>query len=152
LIINRIEAAFPKENLYKEYSDGFDNNTLNQLANDPQIVKDVEKFMDKNGDVKEAIGRKLDSVETGVRLVRIKNIMLGKNKAMGIDVKDETIKINLTIIGTYSKLVITPLPIIGSQQFSDYKWSNMKIQLQLNSLNKNEEVGTKDWMTALFKK
>jgi len=101
LIINRIEAAFPKENLYKEYSDGFDNNTLNQLANDPQIVKDVEKFMDKNGDVKEAIGRKLDSVETGVRLVRIKNIMLGKNKAMGIDVKDETIKINLTIIGTY---------------------------------------------------
>ena len=96
----------------------------------------------------EAMFEKFDAIPSGVRLARFENLDLRNNEAMGVKQKKKCI--DLTVISTFSSVWMTPLPEIGTRQFTHEVWGAMKLSAHFSSLNKNKVLGTAGWIDKVF--
>jgi len=108
------------------------------------VVRDLGE-----GTTVETLKKKLASMQTSVRIVRIKGAPLRRNDALGIH--DPAGRyVNITCMCSYSKLQMAPLPEEGTIQFTDEYYSSTALTLQWLSLNNTEGPG-KGCLKSIFK-
>lgn len=142
---NGKRMLWPADCLYTDYKDALGSDSeWKKLLHDKEVQKDLPKTPTLND-----LFNKIDSIPTGVRIIRLEDIELRENQCMGV--KEEG-SVNITIVGTYSKLAPIPTPERGVRQLSNEFWTSIKLTAQLKSFNDNQDprIGGYKWMDKLM--
>ena len=142
---SKFVQSWPSVEMYTDYKDALTNQEWDDLSRNPSIRTDLTPSL---LGYRHAMFKKFDSIKTGVRLARFENVDIRRNDAMGVSYREKCV--NLTVVGTFTSIWITPLPELGTRQFTNEFWNEMKIYLQYTSLNKNKDLGTSCWTKKLF--
>lgn len=140
------QKMWPLNGAYNCYDDALDDSQWDELLQRPNIKKDLGKGSDKTV-TKEVLLAKLKSMQTGFRIVRIKNCYLRENQAMGTKYIDTPI--NFTCLCTFTPVWITPIPKVEKRQFEDEFYSQLSLSLQCLSYSNKIGPG-KNWQENVF--
>ena len=143
---SKFVASWPAMHMYTTYRDALSCEEWTKLSMSPSVQADLSPKA--NQSYEEAMWEKLDKTQTGVRLARFEGISLRHNEAMGVAAQADCV--NLTVVGSFSSIWITPLPEIGTRQFTKEFWNHLKLSLQFTSMNKNKMLGTENWVNKTF--